>query len=97
MADGFLGVLDISDLYRETVIGAVDILSAGGIVRRVITGRRSSVVERTIGNGEVESSILSGGTMIFPVSCRFLFTLRNFAGSFFPDFMQKIAPEVGGK
>lgn len=24
--------------------------------------RRSSVVERTIGNGEVESSILSGGT-----------------------------------
>tara|TARA_R110002126_G_scaffold9519_13_gene42962 strand:- start:465 stop:716 length:252 start_codon:yes stop_codon:yes gene_type:complete len=57
--------LVISPLYRETVIGAVDIFVAGGIVRRALTGRRSSVVERTIGNGEVESSILSGGT-IFP-------------------------------
>jgi hypothetical protein len=31
-----------------------------------LTGRRSSVVERTIGNGEVESSILSGGTSFSP-------------------------------
>jgi hypothetical protein len=64
---GFSGVLVIPTLYRETAIGAVDILSAGGIVRRVLNGRRSSVVERTIGNGEVESSILSGGTIIFLV------------------------------
>ena len=29
-------------------------------------GRRSSVVERTLGKGEVESSILSGGTITHP-------------------------------
>ena len=31
------------------------------MVRR-LAGRRSSVVERTLGKGEVDSSILSGGT-----------------------------------
>ena len=34
-------------------------------MRRAVTGRRSSVVERTLGKGEVESSILSGGTIFF--------------------------------
>ena len=32
-------------------------------MRRSFPGRRSSVVERTLGKGEVESSILSGGTI----------------------------------
>ena len=41
---------------------AVDILSADGIVRRALTCRRSSGVERTLGKGEVVSSILTGGT-----------------------------------
>ena len=31
----------------------------------IVPGCRSSVVEHSIGNGEVESSILSGSTMIF--------------------------------
>jgi hypothetical protein len=56
-------VLVILTLYRKTAIDAVDILSVDGIVRASQSGRRSSVVERTIGNGEVESSILSGGTI----------------------------------
>ena len=34
-------------------------------VRNPNTSRRSSGVERAIGNGEVDSSILSGGTIIF--------------------------------
>ena len=78
LAVGFLGVFVISALYRETVIHTVDILFADGIVRRVISGRRSSVVERTIGNGEVESSILSGGTMTFPGFLRYLALSRDF-------------------
>ena len=43
---------------------AVDILSADGIVRRALTCRRSSGVERTLGKGEVVSSILTGGTSL---------------------------------
>lgn len=43
-----------------------------------ITGRRSSVVERTLGKGEVESSILSGGTIISPGFLRFFGLLKNF-------------------
>jgi hypothetical protein len=95
LAVGFLGVFVISALYRETVIGAVDILSADGIVRRVIIGRRSSVVERTIGNGEVESSILSGGTIVSPDFHDLLLFRESSARLFSPDFLQLIAPEVG--
>ncbi len=37
-----------------------------GMVRRASQGRRSSVVERTLGKGEVECSIHSGGTICRP-------------------------------
>ena len=39
--------------------------SMGMIPQQPPICRRSSEVEHTIGNGEVESSILSGGTTIF--------------------------------
>ncbi len=35
------------------------------IIRHPKSSRRSSGVERAIGNGEVDSSILSGGTITF--------------------------------
>jgi hypothetical protein len=35
------------------------------INNKSVAGRRGSVVEHTLGKGGVESSILSGGTIIF--------------------------------
>ena len=59
---GDFGLSLIPPLYRGSIPDAVDILSADGIVRRALTCRRSSGVERTLGKGEVVSSILTGGT-----------------------------------
>ena len=48
--------------WRLDIQGQVWRLALPDAHRRVGLGRRSSVVERTLGKGEVRSSILRGGT-----------------------------------
>ena len=66
-------------------------------MRRVLNSRRSSVVERTIGNGEVESSILSGGTVTFPGFLRYLALSRDFRAPVFTRLFGAYCPQKRGK
>lgn len=60
----FLDSLGIGP-HRADPPGQNTILEVHAVPRRA-ERRRSSVVERVIGNDEVDSSILSGGTMVLP-------------------------------